>query len=576
MSITTNRLALVHASAAVLVAGVISSSSLAQDADYRIIAMSGDEAPGLGGASFTAVGVPYINEWGQVTFMSVTDDGTSTTGFWTTAPDNPQVLELIVAKGLPVPDAPGGVVFGDFFVSNHHPLVSDTGNIGFAAPLVNHPDGALGLFRRINGVLESVALAGSDIPGVPGATFVGLGNLITFNDADAMAFHGTFEGAGINGTNNEGFFAQGFGGVNLMVRKGGAAPGMPGTTIQDISNFNVQLNNDGQLAFSAATDGAHDGWAVFRGAPGLIAPVLATGDLSPFGEPYTGPGAVSGSFRQSLDGATVLADTGPEENSLLGFYFADANGTTLIARENSTNPLGSYAQLGFNGGHTNANGTAVYHAKLFGPGMNDGNDSAIFRKTQGAGPQVVAREGNQALGFDEGVVLRDLFSPGFPRFLDGTDRAYYQALVEGPGIDETNDMAVWSVDADGDYHLLLREGQMIEVSDGDSRQVESFFVSGGLGQETGRPPAANDQGDMAFQVSFTDTSNAIVVARLPVFCPADLNDDNMVDVDDLVLLVLHWGETGPIGTGGDVDQDGDTDVDDLLTLITSWGACFIF
>ena len=33
-----------------------------------------------------------------------------------------------------------------------------------------------------------------------------------------------------------------------------------------------------------------------------------------------------------------------------------------------------------------------------------------------------------------------------------------------------------------------------------------------------------------------------------------------VNVEDLIILILHWGETGPLGTGGDVDQDGDTDV----------------
>ncbi|MHC5023716.1 MAG: right-handed parallel beta-helix repeat-containing protein [Planctomycetota bacterium] len=54
----------------------------------------------------------------------------------------------------------------------------------------------------------------------------------------------------------------------------------------------------------------------------------------------------------------------------------------------------------------------------------------------------------------------------------------------------------------------------------------------------------------------------------PPPCPADLNGDSGVDVQDLLILLGAWG-----ATGGDVTGDGMTDVSDLLALLAGWGPC---
>jgi hypothetical protein len=53
-------------------------------------------------------------------------------------------------------------------------------------------------------------------------------------------------------------------------------------------------------------------------------------------------------------------------------------------------------------------------------------------------------------------------------------------------------------------------------------------------------------------------------------CPADLTQDGVVDVDDLLLVLSHFGTDN---ADGDVDNDGDTDVDDLLWIIQDFGPC---
>ena len=51
-------------------------------------------------------------------------------------------------------------------------------------------------------------------------------------------------------------------------------------------------------------------------------------------------------------------------------------------------------------------------------------------------------------------------------------------------------------------------------------------------------------------------------------CPADLNDDRIVDASDLATLLVSWG-----GPGGDLDGNTVTDAADITVLLVSWGAC---
>jgi hypothetical protein len=53
-------------------------------------------------------------------------------------------------------------------------------------------------------------------------------------------------------------------------------------------------------------------------------------------------------------------------------------------------------------------------------------------------------------------------------------------------------------------------------------------------------------------------------------CPADTNGSGAVDVDDLIAVILDWGNTGG---PADVNRDGIVDVDDLIEVILSWGPC---
>ena len=54
----------------------------------------------------------------------------------------------------------------------------------------------------------------------------------------------------------------------------------------------------------------------------------------------------------------------------------------------------------------------------------------------------------------------------------------------------------------------------------------------------------------------------------PVACPADLDGDGEVGINDFLMLLAAWGTPA-----GDVDGDGDTGIGDFLDLLAAWGPC---
>ena len=52
-----------------------------------------------------------------------------------------------------------------------------------------------------------------------------------------------------------------------------------------------------------------------------------------------------------------------------------------------------------------------------------------------------------------------------------------------------------------------------------------------------------------------------------VYDPADVNEDGVVGVDDLLAVIGQWGSSGG---PADVNGDGIVGVDDLLLVVSAW------
>ena len=53
-------------------------------------------------------------------------------------------------------------------------------------------------------------------------------------------------------------------------------------------------------------------------------------------------------------------------------------------------------------------------------------------------------------------------------------------------------------------------------------------------------------------------------------CPWDLNDDTNVDINDVLLMIPHWGTNW---SPGDFSPDGNIDINDVIAMIPHWGPC---
>ncbi|MDG2291468.1 MAG: S8 family serine peptidase [Phycisphaerales bacterium] len=86
---------------------------------------------------------------------------------------------------------------------------------------------------------------------------------------------------------------------------------------------------------------------------------------------------------------------------------------------------------------------------------------------------------------------------------------------------------------------------------------------------------SSDYGTSGYDTSFgwgmVNAFAAVEAVDAEEPCPADIDGNGTVGVDDLLALIANWGPCN--GCAGDFDGSGAIGVDDLLLLIGSWGPC---
>jgi hypothetical protein len=120
----------------------------------------------------------------------------------------------------------------------------------------------------------------------------------------------------------------------------------------------------------------------------------------------------------------------------------------------------------------------------------------------------------------------------------------------------TPDMSWFTIDNGG--------GPMVAETIGVTVQFYST-----IGQPDAHAPGAMHADGFVFAPGFWHD-----LQLAPHSCTGDVapppHGDGFVDVDDLILVVLTWGQ---VNGAGDADGNGIVDVDDLITVILHWGVC---
>jgi hypothetical protein len=128
-----------------------------------------------------------------------------------------------------------------------------------------------------DGSLELVSLEGDPVPGAPERSFVGFGTIPVIDAAGGVIFLGLSR----QGSNPvmDGIYAWRDGVLSTVVEEGAVAPESGGATFADFSNWGVDANDSGVVAFFASLDDGRLG--IYRaGSAAAPVPLLAPAPLA--------------------------------------------------------------------------------------------------------------------------------------------------------------------------------------------------------------------------------------------------------------------------------------------------------
>lgn len=188
-----------------------------------------------------------------------------------------------------------------------------------------------------------------------------------------------------------------------------------------------------------------------------------------------------------------------------------------------------------------ANGSVIVGASL--AGTNDPNNNIIY-----AAYRWTAAEGM--------VRLEDPNGPWFQ--VQPRDCSANGAVIVGTANGATRPFIWDRAHGVRDLELVLRDELGLDLGGWALYQVTGVSADGRTVLGLGISPE-------------TGVTQGWVAYLGPPPCPADLDGDGAVGLEDLEIVLRYYGAADPFPFQGDFDADRDIDVQDLATLLTSFG-----
>jgi hypothetical protein len=494
-----------------ILVGGRASTAIAQNAsEFRVVALTNREAPNsLPGFLFAEFGSPMINDRGQTAFVAGVKEAANPSqprqaGIWS---EGTGQLEGTVISG-PAPSDPD-------FTGSLNFAFNDRGRVTFEND---------GIWVGFGDSIERIVA-----PGVPVNSDGGFHSFTGFsrpaiNRQGTVTFLGaSYYNAAILVTNVHG---------NSVIAETHPSGTSPDTQFGGFRSEPPVINGSGHVAFYAVAAPATRG--IWSNSSGELALVAGEG----FAAPGLGDGVMFGWMSpQAIDkwGNTLLY------SSLSGSSVTSQNNQSLwkqqdgqlqlVAREGDQAPtlafgveFASLLPPTFSGRMSVANdrGDFAFHADLRGTGVTPENHKSIWAH-RGDQLELIARRGEQAPDAALGEVFWKFSTPT----ISSSGRIAFGAFLTGRGVTSPFDFGIWADDGNGNFQLVVREGDQIDVDPGpgtDLRQISELhmtdinllpFFTDNAGQNS-QPYAFNNRGQIAFRAFFTDLSSAIVVANTAV------------------------------------------------------------
>jgi hypothetical protein len=489
----------------------VAFASICQAAAIRTVVLNGRQAPGApAGVKFTSLGLPVLNDAGQAAFRATTSVDLIDRGIWS---DSSGSLSLVARKGDQAPAMPTGVAFDSFSISLT-PLLSDAGQTTFWASVSGSGVTALndrGFWSGTMTGVASVVREGDQAPGLEsGARFFTLNGPLQ-SKSGKIAFH-----AAVTSPNDESIWSGSPGDLSLAAREGDQAPGTPSGVLFSSFHQTVPINEAGQIAIRAVLKGpgvdSNTDVGIFStragglelvarkgsAAPGLATSAYFTSLDSPTINEFGRTAFVAGMEGEGID-----------ETNSIGIWSEGAGDLALVTRRGEQapgTPAGAFFSS-FDSPLMFGSGRTVFIASVEGSGVDLTNNKGIWAETDN-GLVLVVRNGDLAPGLPAGA--RFSFGIGSIALNNNGQIAFSAAATDAQGLIYGG---IWATDPRGELKLVASTNDVLEVSPGELRTISGVGQHGSTGGSDGRPSGFNDLGQLAFHASFTDGSSGIFVSN---------------------------------------------------------------
>lgn len=478
----------------------IASASLSAAAiTTERVALSGDSATGVSGATFTSFDNAYITAGGDAWFNATTSQiqsGYGVKGLWYKS----GAISLVAKDNVP-----GGL------------RLSSYGNQVVSTSLVVYLDEYTGngIYAGSPGSVAVVSKQNNTAPdagtGVLFDTPFSFGRAV--NASGRMAEVHVLKGTGVTGSNSAALYAGMASDFHLVARQGATFTSFYDVRITSTGLVNANVvgsgNNSGIWQGNTSAD-FHQVVALNQSTPGI-----AGATFSDFNESSAVNASGQIAFIAKVSGQSATNEHGLWTTATSG------NALQLVARTGAAadgiSDGSRYStQFGYNSTVKLTNNGRI----VFGAGLTntvEGRNSGAWYGPAGA-LKLLAREGdaNNILGGH--VVLDDLTFTNFAINNNGLV-AFLNGLITQTGftseITSANDRGLfaWS-EVTGLLTLLAREGSAFDIGGGVFKTIASFNAVTGSSGNDGQTFSLNDAGELVVGMAFTDSSSGVFKLNL--------------------------------------------------------------
>jgi hypothetical protein len=331
----------------------------------------------------------------------------------------------------------------------------------------------------------------------------------------------------VTSANEEAIYAGSPGSPQIAARLGDVAPG---TGLAYSQLFNPKLNDLGQIAFRATLD-VNDlvpDDAIFAGSPGSVQLVARKGAAAPgmaAGVTYnflsTDPTTNDAGQIAYVADLTGPGITGTNSRVMYLATIGSPTPVPVIAARRGDQAPGAPTGVRYNNflraPSINDAGGIAFVSELFGTGVTTSNLRAIFAGsplTTPSGVQMLARDGQAAPGTPAGVTFSGLGGSQLDQVaINNRGQIVFSAGLVGTGVTTANGSGLFAYDPAAGIRLILRRGDPFDVGGGDLRTISSIGFNYGVGDDV--PTGLGSDGRLAYLLTFTDGSTGVSTSAIP-------------------------------------------------------------